>query len=81
MHAYVSMFPLIWNKIHESHHEDHLSCDARKPVFEFPTRSDTNRPVQSQEKARSLNIRIKEEEGLFYPSSENKSADQLRSHF
>ena len=75
MHAYVSMFPLRWNKINESH----LSCDARKPVFDFPTRSDTNRPVQPQEKARSLKIRIKEEEGLFYPGSENKRADQLRS--
>ena len=31
----------------------------------FPTRSDENRPVQSQKNARSLKFRIKEEEGLY----------------
>ena len=35
-----------------------VSCDARKPVFWFPTSSNTNRPVQSQKKARSLKFRI-----------------------
>ena len=46
----------------------------------FPTRSDTNRPVLSQKQARSLKIWIYEEEGLHYPSSENKGADQLCSY-
>ena len=45
----------------------------------FPTRSDTNRPVQSQKQARSMKFRIQEEEKLYYPCSENKGADQLRS--
>ena len=46
----------------------------------FPTRSDTNRPVQAQKRARSLKFRISVEEELYYPSSENKGADQLRSY-
>ena len=45
----------------------------------FPTRSDTNRPVQSQKQARCLKFRIQEEK-LHYPCSENKGADQLRSN-
>ena len=57
-----------------------MSCDARKPVFGVRTRSDTNRPVQSQKKSRSLAIRIYEEEGLYYANSENKATDQLRSY-
>ena len=52
----------------------------RKPVFGFPTRYDTKRPVHSQKKARSLKSRIEKEEELYYPSSENKGADQLRSY-
>ena len=40
---------------------------------------DTNWPVQSQKQARSLN-KMEEEEGLYYPCSENKGADQLRSY-
>ena len=47
---------------------------------EFPTRSNTNRSVQSQKKARSLKFWILEEEKLYYPSSENKGADQLCSY-
>ena len=46
----------------------------------FPNRSDTNQAVQSQKQARSLKFRIKEVEGLYYPCSENKGADQLRSY-
>ena len=46
----------------------------------FPTRSDTNRPVQLQRMARGLKFRIYEVEGLYYPSSENKGADQLCSY-
>ena len=43
----------------------------------FPTRSDTNRAVQSQKMARGLKFRIKVGEGLYYPCSENKDANQL----
>ena len=46
----------------------------------FPNRSDTNRPVQLQKQAGSLKFRIEVEEELYYPSSENKGADQLRSY-
>ena len=51
-----------------------------KPTMWFPSRSDTNRPVQSQKTARSMKFRIKEVEGLYYPCSENKGADQLRGY-
>ena len=51
-----------------------------KPAMWFPNRSDTNRPVQAQKRARSLQCRISVEEELYYPSSENKDADQLRSY-
>ena len=50
----------------------------RKPVFGIPTRSDTNRAVQPQKMDRGLKFWIKVEEGLYYLSSENKGADQLR---
>ena len=46
----------------------------------FPTRFDTNRPVQAQKRARSLKFRIKVGKELYYPSSENKGADQLRGY-
>ena len=46
----------------------------------FPNRSDTNRPVQSQKQARSLKFWSEVEEELYYPSSENKGADQLRGY-
>ena len=52
----------------------------RKPTFWFPTRSDTKRAVQPQNMARSLKFRIWEVEGLHYPCSENKGADQLRGY-
>ena len=51
-----------------------------KPTMWFPNRSDTNQAVQSQKQARSLKFRIKEEEEVYYPCSENKGADQLRSY-
>ena len=44
----------------------------------FPTRSDTNRSVQSQKRARILKFRIYVEKELYYPSGGNKGADQLR---
>ena len=46
----------------------------------FPTRSDTNWPAQAQKRVRSLKFRILVEEELYYPSSENKGADQLRGY-
>ena len=46
----------------------------------FPTRPDINRPVQLQKQARSLKFWSYEEEELYYPSSENKGADQLRGY-
>ena len=54
-----------------------MSLVLRKPVF-GPTRSDTNRAVQSLNMARGLKFQIQKEEGLYYPCSENKGADQLR---
>ena len=51
-----------------------------KPTMWFPYRSDTNRPLQSQKRARSLKFRILVNENLYYPSSKNKGADQLRSY-
>ena len=54
----------------------------RKPIIWVPTKSDTNRAVQSQKMIRRLKCRIKEEEeeGLYYPCRENKVADQLCSY-
>ena len=46
----------------------------------FPNRPDTNRPVQSQKRARSLKFWNLVEKELYYPSSENKGADQLRGY-
>ena len=46
----------------------------------FPNRSDKNQAVQSQKQARSLKFWKKEEEGLYYPCSENKDTDQLRGY-
>ena len=46
----------------------------------FTNRSNTNRSVQSQKMAGSLKFGIYKEEELYYPSSENKDADQLRSY-
>ena len=52
----------------------------RKPTMWFLTRSDTNQAVQPMEMARGLKFCIKEVEVLYYPSSENKGADQLRGY-
>ena len=51
-----------------------------KPTMWFPNRSDTNQAVQLQKQARSLKFCSKVEEVLYYPSSENKGADQLRGY-
>ena len=57
-----------------------MSRLVAKPTMWFPNRSDTNRPVQVQKRARSLKFRIYLEEELYYLSSENKDADQLRGY-
>ena len=54
-----------------------MSHNVRKQGF--GPGCDINRPVKSQ-KARSLNILILEEEGLYYLKSENKGADELCSY-
>ena len=51
-----------------------------KPKLVFPTRSDTNRAVQSQNMVRDWKFWIKKVEELYYPSSKNKGTDQLRSY-
>ena len=48
----------------------------RKPTIWILTRSDTNQAVQPLEMARGLEILYL----LYYPSSENKGADQLRGY-
>ena len=48
-----------------------------KPTMWFPNRSDTNRAVQAQKQARSLKFWSQVEKEFYYPSSENKDADQL----
>ena len=58
----------------------HLCHLVGKPTMWFLNRSDTNWPVQAQKRARSLKFRILVEEELYYPSSENKGADQLRGY-
>ena len=52
----------------------------RKPTIWVPTRSNTNRAVQSQKTARGWTFWIKKVEELFYPCIEKKGADQLRSY-
>ena len=47
---------------------------------DIPTRSDTNRPLQSQRKGRILKFWLEVEEELYYMSSKNKGADQLCSY-
>ena len=51
-----------------------------KPTMWFANRSDTNRAVQAQTRARILRFWSYVEEELYYPSSENKGADQLRGY-
>ena len=46
----------------------------------FLNRSETNQPVQAQKQAKRLKFWIYKVEELYYPCSENKGADQLRSY-
>ena len=57
-----------------------MSPEVRKPTIWILTRSDTNQAVQLQGMARGLKFCSYEEEVLYYPSSENKGADQLRGY-
>ena len=52
----------------------------RKPTIWILTRSDVNQAVQPLKMARGWKFWIEEVEGLYYPSSENKGADQLRGY-
>ena len=59
---------------------EQMSRLVGKPTMWFPNRFDINRPVQLQKQARSLKFWSYVEEELYYPSSENKGADQLRGY-
>ena len=52
-----------------------------KPTMWFPNRSDTNQAVHAQKNARDWNFWIYKVVEVFYPCSENKGADQLRSYY
>ena len=58
-----------------------MSLCVRKPTIWVPTKSDTNRAVQSQKMVRGWKFSIWKVEELYYPCSENKGADQLGSYF
>ena len=51
-----------------------------KPTMWFPNRFNTNWAVQSQKMPRGWKFCIHKVEELYYPCSENKGADQLRSN-
>ena len=55
----------------------YLSRLVGKPTMWVSNRSDTNQSVQAQKRARSLKFWSEVEKELYYPSSENKGADQL----
>ena len=57
-----------------------LSLCMRKPTIWVLTRSGTNRAVQSQKMIIGWKFWIEKVEELYYPCSENKGADQLRSY-
>ena len=57
-----------------------MSHDVRKPVFQVSDQVRHKPSVQLHKMARGLKIWIEEVEGLYYPCSENKGADQLRGY-
>ena len=71
-HSYKCTCPVYYKK---------LSLCVRIPTFWVPTRSDTNRAVQSQKMVRGWKFWNYNVEELYYPCSEIKGADQLRSYF
>ena len=67
-----------WSKIGQ--YWKYVSHLIRKPTMWFPNRFDTNPSVQAHQKmARGWLFWIKKVEALYFPCSENKGADQLRS--
>ena len=54
--------------------------EPRREKPGFPNRSDTNRAAQLVNMFRGLKFWIYEVEGLYYPCSEKKDADQLRGY-
>ena len=58
----------------------YMSLDTRKPTMWILTGSDTNQAVQLLEMATGLKFQIQQVEALYYPSSKNKGADQLRGY-
>ena len=69
---------MLTHNVTQQRHGNQLCLCMRKPTIWVPTRSDTNQAIQSQKQARSLKFQIEEEEEVYYPSSSNKGADQLR---
>ena len=61
--------------MHQALESLYMSLCLRKQTICISDQVSTNRPVQSQKIARSLKFGMKEGEGLYYPSSENKGAD------
>ena len=57
-----------------------MSPVLRKPVFGVSDQVRHKPAVHPQKMARGLEFRILEVEGLYYPCSENKGADQLRGY-
>ena len=60
-------------------YELNISMCVRKSTIWVPTRSDTNRAVQSQNMVKGWKFWISKVEELYYPCSENKGADQPRA--
>ena len=72
---------LIWSETNSKQARDlkymyQIILVVRKPVFGVSDQA-PNQAVQPQKMARSLKFQIKKVEGLYYPCSENKGADQL----
>ena len=59
-------------------YKNNMSLCVRKPTIWVPTRSNKN--LYCHRWLEAGNFSIKEEKGLYYPSSENKGVDQLRSY-
>ena len=54
--------------------------EKRKTTIWVPTRSDTNRAIQSQKMVRGWKFCIYVEEGLYLPCSKDKGDYQLRGY-
>ena len=63
------------------YHKTKWACARENQQFWFMTRSDTNQPVQLRNKGRlCVKLWIQVEEELYYPTDENKGAEQLCSY-